>query len=80
MTGTWSYLLVFLGGGVGAALRHGVNRAALAALGPSLPFGTLIVNIGGSLLIGNGRGHVSTRRRAARNVLYSRECNQMPAA
>lgn len=47
-----SYLLVFLGGGVGAALRHGVNRAALATFGPSFPFGTLIVNIVGSLLIG----------------------------
>lgn len=47
-----SYLLVFLGGGVGAALRHGVNRTALLLLGSSFPFGTLIVNIAGSMLIG----------------------------
>lgn len=47
-----SYLLVFLGGGIGAALRHGVNRAALAILGPSFPFGTLFVNVSGGLLIG----------------------------
>lgn len=52
MTRGMGYLLVFLGGGVGAALRHAVNRAALATLGPSFPFGTLVVNIVGSLLIG----------------------------
>jgi CrcB protein len=47
-----SYLLVFLGGGLGAALRHGVNRGALAMLGPAFPFGTLIVNVAGGLLMG----------------------------
>jgi CrcB protein len=46
------YALVFLGGGLGAALRHGVNRAALALFGPSIPAGTLIVNIVGSLAMG----------------------------
>jgi len=46
------YLLVFLGGGLGAAARHGVNRAALAVLGPAFPWGTLIVNIVGSLAMG----------------------------
>lgn len=47
-----SYLLVFLGGGVGAALRHGVNRAAFAWLGPAFPYGTLFVNLTGGLLMG----------------------------
>jgi len=47
-----SYVLVFIGGGIGAALRHGVNRAAIALLGPALPWGTLFVNIVGSLLMG----------------------------
>lgn len=47
-----SYFLVFLGGGIGAALRHGVNRAALAFFGESFPFGTLFVNVTGSLLLG----------------------------
>ncbi len=46
------YALVFLGGGIGAALRHGVNRASLAVLGPSFPFGTMIVNVAGSLAMG----------------------------
>jgi CrcB protein len=47
-----SYLLVFLGGGIGAALRHGVNRASLALLGPAFPYGTLLVNVAGSALMG----------------------------
>ena len=46
------YALVFLGGGLGAALRHGVNRAALALFGPAVPAGTIIVNVVGSLAMG----------------------------
>lgn len=46
------YALVFLGGGIGAALRHGVNRSSLAVLGPFFPFGTMIVNVAGSLAMG----------------------------
>ena len=46
------YALVFLGGGLGAALRHGVNRAALALFGPAVPAGTIIVNVAGSLAMG----------------------------
>ena len=46
------YFIVFLGGGLGAALRHGVNHASLAYLGPSFPYGTLFVNIVGGLLMG----------------------------
>ena len=46
------YFIVFIGGGIGAALRHGVNRAALSLLGPSLPYGTLFVNVIGGFLMG----------------------------
>lgn len=45
-------LLVFIGGGVGAALRHGVNVAAARSLGIGFPWGTLIVNVAGSLAMG----------------------------
>jgi CrcB protein len=48
----YAYLTVFLGGGIGAALRHGVNVAALRTLGTGLPFGTLAVNIIGSFAMG----------------------------
>jgi CrcB protein len=43
---------VFLGGGVGSALRYGVGRAALALVGPGFPAGTLAVNIVGCVLMG----------------------------
>ena len=56
-----SYLLVFLGGGLGAALRHGVNGAAAVLLGVSLPWGTLIVNVSGSAAIGLFTGWLASR-------------------
>ena len=45
-------LLVFLGGGLGAAARHGVNVAGLRAFGPGFPWGTFAVNVVGSLAMG----------------------------
>lgn len=46
------YLIVFLGGGFGAALRHGVNVGAARLLGTAFPWGTLTVNIVGSFVMG----------------------------
>lgn len=46
------WLLVFVGGGLGAAARHGVDRLALAWFGPAFPWGTLAVNVVGSLAMG----------------------------
>jgi fluoride exporter len=46
------WLLVFVGGGLGAMARHGLNRAGLALLGPGFPWWTLAVNVLGSFLIG----------------------------
>lgn len=46
------YLIVFLGGGIGAALRHGVNIASARLLGTGFPYGTLTVNVVGSLAMG----------------------------
>jgi len=47
-----AYLIVFLGGGLGAAMRHGVNIASARAFGTGFPYGTLLINITGSLLMG----------------------------
>jgi CrcB protein len=44
--------LVFLGGGLGAALRHLFNLAAARLFGIGFPWGTLGVNIFGSLAMG----------------------------
>ena len=43
---------VFLGGGIGSALRYGVGRAALALVGPDYPAGTLAGNVIGCALMG----------------------------
>jgi CrcB protein len=45
-------LLVFIGGGIGSALRHGVNISAARLIGLGFPWGTLIVNVVGSLVMG----------------------------
>jgi len=47
-----TYLIVFLGGGLGAALRHGANLLAARVWGIQFPFGTLSVNVVGCLLMG----------------------------
>ena len=44
--------LVALGGAIGAALRHLSGMAALRLMGPGFPWGTLFVNVFGSLAMG----------------------------
>lgn len=44
--------LVAAGGAVGASLRHLVNLATLRLFGPGYPWGTLAVNVVGSLAMG----------------------------
>jgi CrcB protein len=46
------FLIVFLGGGIGAALRHGVNLASARLFGLAFPYATLIENVTGSLVMG----------------------------
>ncbi len=45
-------LLVFVGGGLGACLRHFVNLASTRLVAPGWPFGTLFINVTGSILMG----------------------------
>ena len=58
MTG---FLVVFLGGGIGAALRHGTNLLAARLIGTSFPWGTLIENVAGSLVMGILAGYFAFR-------------------
>ena len=46
------YLLVALGGAIGAMLRFTVVRFSVEHIHPLLPWGTFIVNVAGSLLMG----------------------------
>ena len=45
-------LIVFIGGGLGAALRHGVNVAVARMLGSGFNYATLFENVSGSLVMG----------------------------
>jgi CrcB protein len=47
-----AYLLVFLGAGIGGALRHGVNVGCARMCGTAFPWGTLTVNVVGSFIMG----------------------------
>ena len=46
------YLIVFIGAGIGGALRHGVNVLSLSLFGMGFPYGTMSINIVGSILMG----------------------------
>ncbi len=46
------YLAIALGGSLGAVSRYWVSSSTYAWLGADFPFGTLMVNITGSLLMG----------------------------
>ena len=55
------YWIVFLGAGIGGALRHGVNIVAARWFGHAFPFETLIVNVPGSFLMGLCAGYFAFR-------------------
>ncbi len=47
-----STAFVFVGAGIGGALRHGINTVSPRWLGMSFPYGTMAINIIGSALMG----------------------------
>lgn len=53
--------LIFIGGGLGATARHFVGLAALRQFGPGFPYGTLTVNVAGSLIMGLFIGYLVQR-------------------
>lgn len=52
-----NYFLIFLGGGIGASLRHFVNVCFASVSGASFPFHTLFENVTGSFLTGLVAGY-----------------------
>jgi CrcB protein len=62
------YLIVFLGAGLGGALRHGVNVGASKLFGFGFPFGTFIVNVVGSFIMGLLAGYFAYRSGVPQHV------------
>lgn len=60
-----SYLVVFLGAGIGGALRHGVNLAGMRLFGGGFPVSTLVVNVIGSLAMGLIVGYFALKGEAS---------------
>ncbi|MCI4684062.1 fluoride efflux transporter CrcB [Candidatus Rhodoblastus alkanivorans] len=56
-----AYLLIFLGAGVGGCLRHTVNLIAARLLGTNFPWGTFLINISGSTIMGLAAGYLAFR-------------------
>lgn len=56
-----AYLLVALGGGIGAMGRHGLGQLTLRAFGPGFPVGTMAANVVGGLLMGLLAGWLMTK-------------------
>jgi fluoride exporter len=60
-----SYLLVFVGGGLGATLRHLINVTCARFLGTGFPWGTFIINISGSTVMGLIAGYLAFKGEAS---------------
>jgi CrcB protein len=60
-----NYLLVFFGGGLGATLRHFINIVCARSLGTAFPWGTFIINITGSTVMGLIAGYLTFKGEAS---------------
>ena len=62
-----NFLIVFLGGGIGSMLRHGVNVLSARWLGTGFPYGTLTVNVTGSIVMGLLAGYFAFKGEATQS-------------
>jgi CrcB protein len=60
-----NYLLVFVGGGLGATLRHSINVFCIRVLGTAFPYHTFIINITGSIVMGLIAGYLAFKGEAS---------------
>ncbi|MDN5926644.1 MAG: fluoride efflux transporter CrcB [Hyphomicrobiales bacterium] len=63
-----NFLIVFMGAGVGGAMRHGVNSLGMRLLGTGFPYATLTVNIVGSLAMGLLAGWFAQKGAASQHL------------
>ena len=60
-----NYVLVFVGGGLGASFRHFINVVCAKCIGTSFPWGTFIINITGSTVMGLIAGYLAFKGQAS---------------
>jgi fluoride exporter len=60
-----SYILVFVGGGLGATLRHLINILCARCMAPGFPWGTFIINVTGSTVMGLIAGYLAFKGEAS---------------
>ncbi len=65
----WGFVVVFIGGGFGSALRHGVNLAAAQLVGRSFPYGTMFINVTASLAMRLVAGYFALKTNLPRTWL-----------
>jgi CrcB protein len=62
-----AYILVFFGGGLGATLRHVINMLCARTLGTAFPWGTFIINVTGSTVMGLIAGYLTFKGGASQH-------------
>ena len=60
-----NYILVFIGGGIGSTLRHTINITCARCMGTAFPWGTFIINITGSTVMGLIAGYLAFKGEAS---------------
>ena len=60
-----TYLLVFIGGGLGSTLRFAISVASARAFGAHFPWGTFLINISGSTVMGLIAGYLAFKGEAS---------------
>ncbi len=59
------YVVVFVGAGIGGAIRHAMNIWVARLMGTHFPWHTFLINISGSLVMGLVAGYFALRGHAA---------------
>jgi fluoride exporter len=60
-----NYVLVFIGGGLGSTFRHIINVVSARYIGTGFPYGTFIINITGSTVMGLIAGYLAFKGEAS---------------
>ena len=61
-----AFLIVFLGSGLGGILRHGINQL-FPTSDTAMPYGLIVINITGSILLGLLAGYFSFKGEASQH-------------